>query len=75
MVNGRCIDYPCCGHTDGLPCDYVPDYLYIERHAGCDHEAGYCQVAEALADADDDEETYDDAYTEFPPAVFEGRTA
>ena len=23
----RCEDYPCCGHTDGLGCDWVaPDY-------------------------------------------------
>ena len=21
----RCEDYPCCGHTDGLGCNYVPD--------------------------------------------------
>ena len=21
----RCEDYPCCGHTDGLGCGYVPD--------------------------------------------------
>jgi hypothetical protein len=20
-----CEDYPCCGHTDGLGCDYQPD--------------------------------------------------
>jgi len=23
MVDGKCIDYPCCGHTDGLGCDWV----------------------------------------------------
>jgi hypothetical protein len=57
----RCEDYPCCGHTDGLPCDYVPDYEFIQAHAGCDHEAGYCQVAEALElDEDDEQEPMDD---------------
>lgn len=20
----RCEDFPCCGHTDGLPCDWSP---------------------------------------------------
>jgi len=39
-----CEDYPCCGHTDGLGCDYTPDYNYIYAHAGCDHEAGYCMM-------------------------------
>ena len=24
----RCEDYPCCGHTDGLGCNYVPDMEY-----------------------------------------------
>ena len=41
-----CEDYPCCGHTDGLGCDYVPNYAYIYSHAGCDHEAGDCYLAE-----------------------------
>jgi hypothetical protein len=40
--NDRCEDYPCCGHTDGLGCNYVPDYTYINAHAGCDHEIGEC---------------------------------
>lgn len=40
----RCEDYPCCGHTDGLGCDYTPDYDYIYKHAGCDHEAGDCYL-------------------------------
>ena len=46
-----CEDYPCCGHTDGLGCDYVPNYAYIYSHAGCDHEAGDCY----LADLEEDE--------------------
>jgi len=41
-----CEDYPCCGHTDGLGCDYVPDYTYIRAHAGCDHEVGDCLLAD-----------------------------
>ena len=40
----RCEDYPCCGHTDGLGCDYTPDYNYIYKHAGCDHEAFPCYL-------------------------------
>jgi hypothetical protein len=27
----RCEDYPCCGHTDGLGCNYVPDMKAIRR--------------------------------------------
>lgn len=45
----RCEDYPCCGHTDGLGCNYSTDYYstpeyhnYINLHYGCDHEAGWC---------------------------------
>lgn len=44
----RCEDYPCCGHTDGLGCNYVPDYHYIYKHAGCDHEAGDCYLYETM---------------------------
>lgn len=39
-----CEDYPCCGHTDGLGCDYKPDMDYIYTHANCDHETGYCRL-------------------------------
>jgi len=42
----QCEDYPCCGHTDGLGCDYVPDRGFIWRHALCDHDAGWCEVVE-----------------------------
>lgn len=52
----RCEDYPCCGHTDGLPCDYRPDYDAIWAHAGCDHAAGYCQVAEEEEDDYDEDD-------------------
>ena len=47
-----CEDYPCCGHTDGLGCDwtYTPEAKAFDQlHAFCDHEAGMC-------DAYDDEE-------------------
>ena len=44
--SNRCEDYPCCGPTDGLGCNYVPDYEYINKHAGCDHEIGDCWLAD-----------------------------
>jgi hypothetical protein len=44
----RCEDYPCCGHTDGLGCNYVPVSAYIYKHAGCDHEAGDCYLYETM---------------------------
>lgn len=60
----RCIDYPCCGHTDGLPCDWTPpDYrdpaVAAAYHIGCDHNAGYCEYEQ-----DDDEDYDDDSYDE-----------
>lgn len=55
MVNGYCIDYPACGHTDGLGCDYVPDRAYIWEHALCEHEIGYCDVAAREAEEAEDE--------------------
>lgn len=42
-----CEDYPCCGHTDGLGCNYVPDYKYIYAHALCEHELGYCDLVDS----------------------------
>ena len=48
-VPTRCEDYPCCGHTDGLGCNYDTSYYssdayhtYLNNHYGCDHEAGWC---------------------------------
>lgn len=38
----RCEDYPCCGHTDGLPCDWTPP-AESTPHARCDHENGFCE--------------------------------
>lgn len=53
----RCEDYPCCGHTDGLGCNYDTSYYssqeyynYMNIHYGCDHEAGWC-----AAQGEDDE--------------------
>jgi len=46
MRTAICEDYPCCGHTDGLGCDYTPDYEYIYKHIGCDHEAFPCLLTE-----------------------------
>jgi hypothetical protein len=48
----RCEDYPCCGHTDGLPCDWTPPDYRSDPHALCDHENGICE-------ADDDDEDVD----------------
>ena len=53
----RCEDYPCCGHTDGLGCNYTPDYDYIYAHLGCDHEAG---IYECM-----DDEPADDDYVDY----------
>lgn len=40
----RCEDYPCCGHTDGLPCDWTPPTAKSNPHWLCDHENGFCEV-------------------------------
>lgn len=66
----RCEDYPCCGHTDGLPCDWTaPNYrdpaVAAAYHIGCDHEAGYCEyTADADEDTEADESDWDYVYTE-----------
>lgn len=57
----RCEDYPCCGHTDGLPCDwtYAPEAAASDRvHAFCDHEAGFCEVDEAIDSAFEEDDPY-----------------
>ena len=53
----RCEDYPCCGHTDGLGCDYTTSYYqsaeyskYLDLHYGCDHAAGWCHASDAMND-------------------------
>lgn len=58
QMPSRCEDYPCCGHTDGLGCNWTaPDYsdpkVAAAHHIGCDHNAGYCDY---LPDDDDQEE-------------------
>jgi hypothetical protein len=39
----RCEDYPCCGHTDGLGCGYVPDMdaIYASISRGMDDDDYY----------------------------------
>jgi hypothetical protein len=52
LINGRCEDYPCCGHTPDDPCapqDYDRPGFYDtsipgNEHALCDHENGDCDV-------------------------------
>lgn len=57
-----CEDFPCCDHEFG-DCDgskYGRDedlISYYTLHAECEHEAGYCKVAER----EQDEEEYDEA--------------
>lgn len=61
----RCEDYPCCGHTDGLPCDwtYTPEAQAFDRiHAFCDHEAGFCEVDEAIDSVFEDDDYADDPF-------------
>lgn len=53
----RCEDYPCCGHTDGLPCDwtYTPEAQAFDRiHAFCDHEAGFCDAYDECDEGGED---------------------
>jgi len=62
--NGRCEDYPCCGHTPDDPCTrqwYDHPDAFDERvnpHCFCEHEFGFCNVADR-ADEDDEENEYD----------------
>ncbi len=41
----RCEDYPCCGHTDGLGCNWQPNmdryYKQAERMADDDYYYDY----------------------------------
>ena len=68
----RCEDYPCCGHTDGLGCNYTPDYDYINKHIGCEHEHGWCYLDDRDEDEDEDWEEADpdlDPNAQHPVAV------
>ena len=51
----RCEDYPCCGHTDGLPCDWKPP-TKKDLHAFCEHEYNLCSAYGYQGDDDDDDE-------------------
>ena len=56
-----CEDFPCCGHTDGLGCNwtYTPEArAFDQEHVYCDHESGMCEVWE-----DDEDEDYCDPDT------------
>lgn len=58
-----CEDYPCCGHTDGLGCDwtYTPEAQAFDMaHAMCDHEAGVCDAYDD-DEPDEDDDDYDGA--------------
>lgn len=55
-MTNRCEDYPCCGHTDGLGCNWTPESVYSDPHLLCDHNIGVCE-AEVGEDHDYD---YDD---------------
>ena len=52
LVNGRCEDYPCCGHTAQDPCTREwydhPDAFnpLVNPHCFCEHEYGICEVDE-----------------------------
>lgn len=41
-----CEDFPCCGHVDGLGCNWTPESVYNDPHLLCDHEVGVCEVAD-----------------------------
>ena len=49
-----CEDYPCCGHTPQDRCDETVNYEQIYAHLDCEHEAGYCAVAEREAEDEED---------------------
>lgn len=59
----RCEDYPCCGHTDGLGCNWTPESVHNDPHLLCDHNTGFCEVEdEEPDDYDDDHEPEDCPY-------------
>ena len=59
----RCEDYPCCGHTDGLGCNWTaPDYSN-DPHLMCDHAAGVCDAEPDDYDHDLDYDDRNDAGT------------
>ena len=36
-----CEDYPCCGHTDGLGCNYSPGDIYWRKVMAPDYDPYY----------------------------------
>lgn len=63
MSNGKCIDYPCCNHTDGLGCDWVspnenPALYFCMNHGDEDDAYPWHPVGKACyydEEGDDDE--------------------
>lgn len=61
LVNGRCEDYPCCGHTPLDPCTRewydAPDAFDTSKpgqeHRLCDHENNDCYVADRYDNEED----------------------
>lgn len=60
-MSQRCEDYPCCGHTDGLGCNWTPESVYSDPHLFCDHNTGYCEIEDANDDDYDDEDAREQA--------------
>jgi hypothetical protein len=66
LIDGRCEDYPCCGHTPQDPCTREwydhPDAFNprVNPHCFCDHEIG-CDVEPYEEDVDPDDCEHGDA--------------
>lgn len=45
-MSNRCEDYPCCGHTDGLGCNwtYTPEAREYDMAHASDYELGFCDA-------------------------------
>lgn len=50
LPNGRCEDYPCCGHTDGDGCQTLPEHTsdFYYRNPQFLHEPGSPEWYDAL---------------------------
>jgi len=63
LINGRCEDFPCCGHTDADPCapqeydrpGYYDTTIRGNEHNLCNHEEGECNF-----DGYDDDDEWED---------------
>ena len=75
---GRCEDYPCCGHEMG-DCNGLKygsdEAIKSDPHVLCDHENGTCEVEDSMTEEDWEEygsaqtdaaiEAYRDLYEKF----------